>query len=173
MAKMKNSTKGIIAVIVVLIVIIAVFAGINAKNTNTSVDGLTLTVGDNETVYTIEDLKAMDGIETMNKTIKSGKSADETGDFTGVPLSALLLQNLTEEELKAYSAVVVTSGDGYATSYSVDEVLQPQNVMVIFEKDGEALVPYTDGGSGPIRIVVMNDTFGTRSAMWVTGISLE
>ena len=174
MNKTKNSTKAIIAVIVILIIIIGVFAALNHNNSNQSGDSVTVKIGDNaETVYTIDDLKTMDNISTVHKTIKSGQKEDETGDFTGIALRDLLLQTVTEDELTSYSAVTVTSGDGYATSYDIDEIMQPQNIMLIFEQDGNALVPYTDGGSGPLRIVVMNDDFGTRSAMWVTGITLE
>lgn len=170
---MKKSTKGIIIVIIVLVVVIGIFAALNRGNM-ADVTGQTVDVdlSGEVTTYTIDELKDMEGVSTVHKVIKSGSKEDEEADFTGIDVADLLLA-ADPECLEGASAVVVTSGDGYATSYAVDEVLEDDNVMLIFEQDGAALTPYEEGGSGPLRIVVMKDEFGNRSAMWVTKISVE
>ncbi|MGI5825114.1 MAG: molybdopterin-dependent oxidoreductase [Bacillota bacterium] len=174
MAKMKKSTMAITAVIIVLIIVIGIFAGINQKTADTAENSITVqTAESEETVYTIDDLKKMEEISTVHKTIKSGSKEDETGDFTGISVRDLLLKTTTEEAINAAKAVTATSGDGYATSYEISEIMEDENVMLIFQQDGADLVPFSEGGSGPLRIVVMKDEFGNRSAMWVTKISLE
>ncbi len=170
---MKKSTIGIIVVIVILVVVIGIFAAMNRSGLE-DVSGQTVDVelGGEVTTYTIDDLKDMEGVSTVHKVIKSGSKEDEEADFTGIDV-AELLRATDPECLEGATAVVATSGDGYATSYSVDEVLEEGNIMLIYEQDGAALTPYEEGGSGPLRIVVMKDEFGNRSAMWVTKISIE
>lgn len=170
---MKKSTIGIIAVVVVLVVVIGIFASMNRANLKDINDGsVDVDINGQVTTYTIDDLKNMEGVSTVHKVIRSGSKADEEADFTGVDV-ADLLKAVESDCLEGATAVVVTSGDGYATSYSVEEALEDDNVMLIFEQDGAALVPYEEGGNGPLRIVVMKDEFGNRSAMWVTKISVE
>lgn len=170
---MKKSTIGIIAVVVVLVVVIGIFAGMNRANVKDVNDGnVDVDINGQVTTYTLDDLKDMKGVSTVHKVIKSGSKEDEEADFTGVDV-ADLLKAVDPACLDDATAVVATSGDGYATSYSVEEALEDDNVMLIFEQDGAALVPYEEGGSGPLRIVVMKDEFGNRSAMWVTKISIE
>ena len=172
---MSKGTKGIIAVIVALVIIIGVFAVVNSRGLEADADGnsVSIVINGNETaVYTIDDLREMEGINTIHKTISSGSKEDETGDFTGVAVRDLLL-SADEGCLDNASGVNVTSGDGFVSSYSMDEIMEDDNIMLIFEQDGEPLPHFNDGGSGPLRIVVMKDQFGNRSAMWVTQISVE
>lgn len=170
---MKKSTIGIIAVLVVLVVVIGIFAGMNRSNLKDVNDGaVDVDINGQVTTYTIDELRDMEGVSTVHKVIKSGSKEDEEADFTGIDV-ADLLKSVDPDCLEGATAVVATSGDGYATSYSVEEALEDDNVMLIFEQDGAALTPYEDGGSGPLRIVVMKDEFGNRSAMWVTKLSIE
>ena len=174
MAKPKKTTIWITVVIIVLIAIIITFALLNQNSANQTSDSVTVKIAGNEdVVYTFDDLNTMDGIITMNKTIKSGSREDETADFTGILVKDLLLKTTTQDVLENASSVTAISGDGYATSYSIDEILEDDNILLVFLQDGEKLISFSDGGSGPLRIVVMKDEFGTRSAMWVNQIVLE
>ena len=171
---MKKSTIAIIAVVVVLLVVSIVFAGLNRSTIEES-DGTTVAVevaGEIIATYTIDDMKAMEGVETIHKYIKSGSREDEDSDFTGIEVRDLILA-ADPTALDNAKTITAVSGDGYASSYDIDEVMEDSNIMLIYEQDGAALIPYSEGGTGPLRIVVMADAFGSRSSFWITKLVVE
>lgn len=171
---MKKSTITIIAVVVILLVVSVVFAFLNRSTVDES-DGTTVAVeiaGKTVATYNIDDMKAMDGVKTIHKYIKSGSREDEDSDFTGIEVRDLVLA-ADPAALDNAQTVTAISGDGYASSYDIGEIMEDGNIMLIYEQDGSALVPYEAGGTGPLRIVVMKDSFGQRSSFWVTKLVVE
>ncbi len=43
-------------------------------------------------------------------------------------------------------------------------------VLVVYEKNGAALEPFSEGGAGPFRIAVIGDPYGNRSLKYLAEI---
>lgn len=121
--------------------------------------------------YTVEEIKAFPAVDA-EKNITSGKQSDESGIFTGVPLETLL-DDADAAWREKYQEFVFATEDGFASSVFLSDVEKGENVLVVYAKDGEDLKNSEQGGKGPLRIIVVSDAFGNRSAYWLTGIDAK
>jgi len=117
---------------------------------------------------TLEEIKKMQPLN-VKLTIRSSSRKDETSVYTGVQAKDILNQ-ADPELLKKYSKFIFTAGDGYSAAFTAKEINRDQDVMLIYSRNGKSLEPYNDGGTGPMRLVVRSDTYGTRSVMYLTKI---
>lgn len=167
----KRNWLVIAAVLLVLAVCIGVLAIFNAPD---EVESGTLTVvRDAETLggFTMEQLRDMEYIE-VEKKIASSSHANDEGLFRGVPLRAIL--NAVDETLLDSAAqIVARSEDGYVCAYAAPEVAESDNIFVAYSKDGEGLGTMSGGGSGPLRVIVQDDEFGTRSAKYLYELEIR
>ena len=69
--------------------------------------------------------------------------------------------------------VVARASDGFAASYDKAEFLQPENILVVYAKDGLPLENAAAGGAGPLRIVVVDDPFGNRCIKHLCELEIE
>lgn len=69
--------------------------------------------------------------------------------------------------------MVVTSEDGYVAVFPVEELLEPEAILLIYARDGAGLGTMDDGGSGPFRILAVEDQYGTRCAKYVSELALK
>jgi DMSO/TMAO reductase YedYZ molybdopterin-dependent catalytic subunit len=170
----KKSTVLILAVIVILIVFVAILAGINRGQAGEqpSDGSLRLTAGETQLKeYRYDDIRAFPSVD-VEKTIDSSKEDDESGVFTGVPLE-LLLDDADPDWRDKYTEFIFHASDGFVASVFASDVEKGNNVLVVFEKDGELLQGPDEGGRGPLRIVVADDPFGNRSAYLLTSIEAK
>ena len=159
------------AVLLVLIAAIAVLS--LANRPDTGADSSVLTVKHNgETVksYTFEQLAAMQSV-TRYKAIASSSFSDEEGNWQGIPLCNLISD--AGIELAADGQITAVAADGYAMNYSAADILGSDSALLIYAKDGSGLGTMDDGGSGPFRILFMDDEFGSRSAKYVCEIDVK
>lgn len=161
--KLKISSKGMAMLAFLLLLVILICAGINRANLPQSDAAVTIYEKETEVaVYSITELRQM--VPTSKEVhIESTGKADEDGIFTGVMLAELL----DKAGVQTRDTVLFTAGDGYSSAVKADEI---ENVLVAYEKDGMALTPFLDGGTGPIRIVVLGDPYGNRSLQYLTAI---
>ncbi|MDR1028064.1 MAG: molybdopterin-dependent oxidoreductase [Clostridiales Family XIII bacterium] len=171
---MKRSNILILVIVAVLIALTATIALINRNATQSigrpdallvfSEDGL-------RRDYAIDELRAFPAVDA-EKTISSGKHADESGVFTGVPLETIL-DDADAAWRDKYEEFIFTGEDGFKSSVFRSDVEKPENVLVVYAKDGEALKPSAEGGKGPLRIVVVSDAFGNRSAYLLRSVEAK
>ncbi len=171
-----SASKLMIAVIVVLVVIIGAAAWINQQNNGSSggdADGSLEVVRDGEVIrqFSYEEICSMDSA-SFEKEIVSGNKGNESGVYRGVPLREILAA-ADESILSECSSVTGTASDGFVSVYSMSEITGSDSIAVVYEKDGEPLKKRSEGGSGPLRIVAADDTYGTRSTQYLTRIEVS
>lgn len=167
----KHSLKPILFITIGLLIIAPVCMFLNTSNAEGNIDGYTLTIsheGKTIDTFSYQDITEMKSVE-VEKEILSAKHADEAGTFRGVPLEDIL--NRADPDLmKKYTKFISRAGDSYSSALSSEDLEQAANVLVVYEKDGKKLQPFKDGGTGPMRLIIMSDTFGNRSTKYLIGI---
>jgi hypothetical protein len=63
--------------------------------------------------------------------------------------------------------------DEYKIILSIDEINEPSNVYLTFERDGKPLKSKKQGGNGPFQLVIRRDPFSQRWIKHVYEIILE
>ena len=166
-----KSNLAVLLVLTVLAAVIAILAWANAPRGNAEgriaivMDGVTLRA------WSMQEIKALPAVD-VQKTINSASYADDSGNFRCVDLRVLL--DLTGEDLLASDArIIARASDGYTASFTADEIRSGGNILVAYAKDGSDLGTMTDGGTGPFRIIIRDDMFGTRGTKYLIEIEIE
>ncbi len=163
--------KYIIISIAFLCLAVAVSAYINASASEKMQSGYSLTItrnGEEQKTFTLDQLKEMESV-TVEKKIESASFADEDGSYTGVPLSDIL-KSVDKTLLSECDTYITQAGDSFSSALSAEDILKENNVLVIYEKDGKALKPFTEGGTGPLRLLIQADDYGNRSTKYLVRI---
>lgn len=157
--------KKVLTSIIVLIVIVGVFAYLNAGNVEdralSQKEAVIFLNYQGEEVAEI-DFDSIQELEEhqFQETLRSSDSPDQENTYTGVLLKDILAKyDIPEDD---FSQVVTKAADGYTVALGQDEVLEDDNIYVVYMINGEYLAPKSEGGSGPYQIVIRNDQFGQR-----------
>jgi DMSO/TMAO reductase YedYZ molybdopterin-dependent catalytic subunit len=183
--KISGSNRIIIVVVAALIVLLGVFTALNRQDTGldgaereaqptpANAGGSFSVIADGKTLktYSIDDLRSFPFVE-VEKTIESGSKADESGQFKGTPLEALL-DDAAVGWRDRYDTFVFRAEDGFVSSVFASDLETDGNVLIVYEKDGEPIPDSGDGGKGPLRALVVADPFGNRSAQMLTSVELN
>ncbi len=162
--RLKISPEFIAVLAAVLIVIVAAAAWMNRSYD--AADGTTVTICRDGSVvaeYTLSQIMKLDS-ETQYVKLQSAKEGDEAGDFTGVMLDELL----SDAGVTDYKTVILSAGDGYSSAADGKET---DRVLIAYSRNGETLGYFTKGGTGPMRAVFCDDTYGNRSIKYLTKIN--
>ncbi|ACB83931.1 molybdopterin-dependent oxidoreductase [Natranaerobius thermophilus] len=158
-------TKKVLAATAVLIVIVVVFAYLNAAESEDRLqsqrEAEIYLKSDGEDIATVEfeDILELDEHE-FEETLRSSDSPDRDNMYTGI-----LMKDLIEEydiSLSDSEQVVTRAADGYTVALTPDEVLDEENVYIVYKVNGEPLSPKEEGGSGPYQVIIRQDEFGQR-----------
>lgn len=171
MKKIDIKMKYIFIFIILLFLAICFLISINPLSEK--VDSADIRIVSDEMVlytFTEEELKEFESIQ-VEKTIVSGNSKNETGIYTGIPLCELL-DFVDPTLLDEGKQVISKAKDGFVSAYSIDEVTGINNVLVVYERNGKPLGTKRDGGTGPFRIIVLQDVFGNRSTKYLNEIEV-
>ena len=168
----KKQTIIIASVVALLVVAVALLAWLNRPK-GEIISGSIRVIHNGETLrtFTMEEIAAMPYVE-VEKEIVSSSYANEAGLYRGVPLRALL-GVVDESLLDGASRIISRAEDGFVTAYSAAEVAESDSVIVAYQRDGESLGTKADGGSGPFRIVIVDDEFGNRSTKYLYEIEVS
>lgn len=174
---MKNKKKWIIVVcIVVLVLVVAVFAILNAGNLEDKKESqekaeVTITRNDEQVaVFTLEKLEKYEKTVFNANLDKSGEEAVEKS-FGGVFLNDVLTD--LQISLNGDEHVIFVAADGYTTAITATEVLEADNIYLVYERDGEPTGTKASGGSGPIEIVIAKDDFSQRWCKFLMEIQIN
>jgi len=100
--------------------------------------------------------------------LTSSKNTAENGvfNYTGVPLSVLLQQVGIIENA---SSVYVQAADGYGISIPLADIIDNNQTVLAYERNGEPLLTIAEGGEGPYRLIIGTDEFAQR---WIRGVTI-
>jgi DMSO/TMAO reductase YedYZ molybdopterin-dependent catalytic subunit len=163
----KKATK--LAVIFVVLLAIAAVPLYFYMRQNAGSEGTIQVKGavNNPANITVSELKTFPPV-TVQVTLTSSSSPQENGvfNYTGVPVRSLLEQ---ADAFENAASVYVQASDGYGTTLPLQEVMQNEETILAYEKDGEPLMPLTEGGEGPVRLVIATDEFAQR---WIKSVAV-
>lgn len=167
--------KKVIIVLVILVVIVAVTAMLNREGLGEKVasqaNALLYVKADGaETEVDFATIQELPEKEFAAVLKRSGKPPVDV-TYTGVQLHDILekLQVQTEDKTQ----VITKAVDGYTVALSMAEVLEDDNVYIVYQRDGEDLGTKEDGGSGPYQVVIRQDQFGQRWNKYLMEIELQ
>lgn len=158
-AKSNNKIILILIGILILIVLVASLLNLNASKDKallTANSEISIKMEDNTSLkVTAEDIGSLES-ETFTASLKSNGKDPVDVEYTGVPLATVLEEK--EMSIAESQTVKLSSLDGYTVSLSGSEVLDKENVWLVWEKDGQPL----DSNSGPYMVIIRKDSFSQR-----------
>jgi len=171
---MKN--KKLLLAIGILAAFTLVLGYLNMKSMNTTAneDGtITFLSGESTAKLSFDEITALDNHE-FKATEDTSSSGPASRKYKGVLLKdALNKASITNETIKSSSKVIIKGLDGYVIAMAPDEVLAKKSVYLAFEKNGKPLGNMRNGGSGPIQLIAVSDSFSQRWCKYVTEVSIE
>ncbi|MFI3174078.1 MAG: molybdopterin-dependent oxidoreductase [Bacillota bacterium] len=173
---MKKENKIAVAILAVLAGVVAVAMGLNKdvaeanKATFENVQINILLDGAEVGLISYDELLALESNE-FEAIYDTSNTEPVLESYRGVELKLLLEEfGIALEDKKA---VVLTAVDNYAMAYSVEEVMQDDNVYVAYEREGEAILGKEDGGAGPLQAIVTSDKFSNRRCKWLISVEVQ
>lgn len=118
-----------------------------------------------------ESIYAHDESITFPAVVRSSGAKPVETEYKGIELKKLL--ETTGIELSNYSQVTFIASDGYRIILNVEEIMEPSNVYLTFERDGELLKSKKQGGNGPFQLIIRRDPFSQRWIKHVDEIILQ
>jgi len=167
--------KKVALILAVLIVVIGVTAMLNRKGAEEKAASqrdaiLHITAGDFAAEVDFDTILSLEEVEFPAILKRSGKPAVDTS-YTGVQLKDILIE--AGASTNGITQVITKAVDGYVVVLSLEEVLEDDNVYVVYKRDGEDLGSKEDGGSGPYQVVIRSDPFGQRWNKFLMEIELK
>jgi DMSO/TMAO reductase YedYZ molybdopterin-dependent catalytic subunit len=163
--------KGTKTAAIVFVLLVAVAVPLYFFSRPTDVQEGTLQIRgkvNNPLNLTLSEIEALPS-SSIQATLDSATHVEDEGNFTytGVTVASLLgLAKVSEDA----SEVFIQSIDSYATTLKFeDEIQSNQRIMLVYQKDGEPLIPLSEGGTGPLCLIIGTDEYATR---WVKAVVL-
>ncbi|MGI6737140.1 MAG: molybdopterin-dependent oxidoreductase [Anaerovoracaceae bacterium] len=177
--KKRISGRALVILFAVLIAVVAVTAWLNLRGSRGDSginDDYTIAVseqrgsGKAQTVktFSLGEIREMDAV-TVHAQLQSAKEGSEEGRWTGVPVRDVI-GKADGKLLRRTKTVLFKAGDGYTSAASATELRRGQAVLLVYSKDGKALKHFNDGGTGPLRVLFTEDTYGNRSTQYLKTI---
>ena len=117
----------------------------------------------------LENLKQAGNIVfTANITKKVGDPVPH--DFIGAEMSAVL-EN-AGIHLSGKEKVLLTSVDNYSVEITAAEILDKNNVYIVYKMDAAPLAGTDQNGFGPYMVIIRKDTASTRWSKFLTIIEV-
>lgn len=150
----------------ILIALIFVLTGCSEEEASLAVniDGKNEAV-DTEIIFTHKEALVFPAVVRS-----SGAKPVET-EYKGIELSKLF--ETLGIDISNYSRITFNASDGYRIILNVEEVKEPSNVYLTFERDKELLKSKKQGGNGPFQLIIRRDPFSQRWIKHVDEIILE
>lgn len=151
---------------IILIILIIVLSGCSKEkpSLNLNIDGKVESI-DTEIIYNHKEALVFPAV------VRSSGSKPVETEYKGIELTKLF--DSLDLDITNYSKVTFNASDGYRIILSMEEIKEPSNVYLTFERDGEILKSKKQGGNGPFQLVIRRDPFSQRWIKHVNEIILE
>lgn len=170
-----NSKKIIFSVVGVLVCLVLILAYLNrgdlaVKNQLQTDEKFRVIYNDTTYEISMDDLNKI-GIEDFTATVDTSTTEPHEEAFKGVEVTKVFefldidVNNVTSLEFKAL--------DGYASAVTSEELLTPENVYIVVEREGEALGTKAEGGSGPYMMIIKSSQFSQRWCKFLQDVVIK
>lgn len=170
MAGFKITSRTITLIIAFLLIIIAVLSYLNMTGEKLPEGRVKVKAG-NEIIgeISLEEVKTLPAVN--KKLVIDSTSGFSKHNFTCTPLLGVL--NAVDLRIpQCYKRVITRGVDNYVSGVDMEEVLEENNVFLVYADNGEALNGQ-NGVPGTMRIVILNDLYGQRFTNYLVEIELE
>ena len=169
-SKTKKSGKTVGIIIVCLVLAVGILAKLNSGGERLNEGEIRIKAGDNVLgIMTIDDARRLPAVEkkiAINSTQGITKHV-----FTCTPLSEVF--NMIDPYIvNSYEKVITIGVDNYTSFIRMDEVLEKNNVFLVYADNGKPLRSKT-GNEGSMRVIILNDQFGQRFTNFLVEMRLE
>lgn len=151
---------------ILLLIIIYMLTGCQEEKAS-----LAITMNGIQNVIDTESIYNSTGSVVFPAVVRSSGEKPVETEYKGIELSILLTQN--NFEFSDYDKIIINATDGYRIILNTEELKEPSNVYLTFERDGEILKSKKQGGNGPFQLVIRRDPFSQRWVKHVNEIVLE
>lgn len=151
---------------IILIILIIVLSGCSKEkpSLNLNIDGKVESIN-TEIIYNHKEALVFPAV------VRSSGSKPVETEYKGIELTKLF--DSLNVDITNYGKVTFNASDGYRIILSMEEIKEPSNVYLTFERDGEILKSKKQGGNGPFQLVIRRDPFSQRWIKHVNEIILE
>ncbi len=166
----KSTNKIMVTAIVILVLLISIFGYLNSKGEKLE-EGKIKLKAENDILgeITLEEVKKLPAVNKKMAISSTGGLTKH--NFTGTPLLEIF-NHMDPEIVKRYKRVIIRGVDNYTSGVTMEEVLEKNNVFVVYADNGEPLKSKT-GKEESMRIVILNDQFGQRFTNYLVEMQLE
>ncbi len=123
-----------------------------------------------KTIYA-ETIYAYDESITFPAVVRSSGSKPVETEYKGIELTRFF--ESIDIDLSLYAKATFNASDGYRITLNIEELMEPSNVYLTFERDGELLKSKKQGGNGPFQLIIRRDPFSQRWIKHVDEIILQ
>lgn len=182
--RLSKETIAVIVIVSVLVVAFAVFLPIFLRSGKDRRElyrenKIQLTIDGKDTVYTIEEILALDGVEEEEFPAVYDTSISDRFErtYTGFELKKLL--KAVGVSLAEIRRVRFMASDGCERIYKAEDVLKDGNVYVAYKVNGK---PFNEGirelpdeqeDGGPLVVIRASDQFSQDRCKLLVGITVE
>lgn len=178
MEKAKNKRLWIIIIIIMAVLAIAlgVTAYLNMENVLDKKELqenaiILVKFGDKESIEVNMELITGLGEEEFKANLKKSGKPPVEHSYTGVPMKNLFAE--LGIDTVNIDTVILKAIDGYSSALTLDEVMENDNVYIVYKIDGESLGSAENGGDGPYLALIRKDPYSQRWCKLLTEINLQ
>lgn len=123
--------------------------------------------------YYLENSQVTDSKDcvTFSAVVRSSGEKPVEAEFRGLEMTILL--SSLGIDIDEASRITFSASDGYRVTLKTEEVKEPGNVYLAFERDGETMKSKKQSGSGPYQLIIRKDPFSQRWVKHVDQIVIE
>lgn len=132
---------------------------------------LTIDLGGQEKEIDAETIYSHPEAITFPAVVRSSGEKPVETQYKGIELIKLF--ESLEIDLSSFRRATFNASDGYRIILSLEEIRDPSNVYLTFERDGQVLKSKKEGGNGPFQLVIRRDPFSQRWIKHVDQIILD
>ncbi|ACV64209.1 hypothetical protein Dtox_3490 [Desulfofarcimen acetoxidans DSM 771] len=174
-----NSTKWLIGGIMLLVLAVVGFSLLNHFSSVQQEGRLVIKAGDGTLgSFTVADLQKLPAVEkkmvvqTNCSSSCSNNSANSSEhDYTGTLLLGVL-DGIDPGLTRKYTKIIARGVDYYSQVLDMSEVMQPDNVYIVYADHGKPLITQA-GGEGSMQLIICNDKTGQRFTKWLVSLELQ
>ncbi|MGI5859223.1 MAG: molybdopterin-dependent oxidoreductase [Tepidanaerobacteraceae bacterium] len=169
-SKTKKTGNTVVIIIVCLAVTVGILAYLNSQGEKLNEGEIRIKAGDKVLgTVTIDDARQLPAVK-KKLAINSTKGITKH-QFTCTPLSEVF-KKIDPEICSSYNKVITIGVDNYTSFIRMDEVMEKNNVYLVYEDNGKPLKTKM-GKEGSMRVIILDDVFGQRFTNFLVEMRLE
>ena len=176
----KTKNKKVMIIIIAIVAVLAIALGVTAYLNMDNVGEkkalqenaiIVVKSGDKKLTEVNMDYIIGLGEKEFKANLKKSGEPPVEHSYTGVPMKNLFAE--LKIDTVNVTAVVLKAIDGYVSALTLNEVMEDDNVYIVYKIDGKSLGNTENGGDGPYMALMRTDIYSQRWCKFLTEIDLQ